>query len=54
LYNINMKSKKVISLIKNTAYYLEEIPGCRVDLVVPDAIKPRMKPSILRDLIHVA
>lgn len=28
--------------------------ACRVDLVVPDAIKPRMKPSIMQDLVYVA
>ena len=37
----------------DTKYYLEEILGCRVDLVVPDAIKPRMKPAIMQDLVYV-
>ena len=38
----------------DTKYYLEEVLGCRVDLVVPDAIKPRMKPAIMQDLVYVA
>lgn len=38
----------------DTKYYLEDILGCRVDLVVPDAIKPRMKPAIMQDLVYVA
>ena len=37
----------------DTKYYLEDILGCRVDLVVPDAIKPRMKPAIMQDLVYV-
>ena len=38
----------------DTKFYLEELLGCKVDLVTPKAIKPRMKPYIMRDLIHVA
>lgn len=37
----------------DTKYYLEEVLGCRVDLVVPEAIKPRMKPAIMQDLVYV-
>ena len=38
----------------DTKYYLEDLLGCQVDLVTPQAIKPRLKPYILRDLVHVA
>ncbi|HSG42529.1 MAG TPA: nucleotidyltransferase family protein [Anaerolineales bacterium] len=38
----------------NTKFYLEDLLGCKVDLVTPNAIKPRMKPYIMQDLIHVA
>jgi len=38
----------------DTKFYLEELLGCKVDLVTPKAIKPRMKPYIMQDLIHVA
>lgn len=37
----------------DTKYYLEDVLGCRVDLVVPDAIKPRMKPAIMQELVYV-
>lgn len=38
----------------NTKFYLEELLGRNVDLVTPKAIKPRMKPYIMQDLLHVA
>jgi len=38
----------------DTKFYLEELLGCKVDLVTPKGIKPRMKPYIMQDLIHVA
>jgi len=37
----------------DTKYYLEEILGREVDLVMPSAIKPRMKPYIMQDLVYV-
>jgi predicted nucleotidyltransferase len=38
----------------DTKFYLEELLGCEVDLVTPQAIKARMKPTIMQDLVHVA
>jgi predicted nucleotidyltransferase len=38
----------------DTKFYLEELLGRKVDLVTPKAIKPLMKPYIMRDLVHVA
>lgn len=38
----------------NLGFTLEELLGIRVDLATPDALKPRARPSIERDLIHVA
>ena len=38
----------------DTKFYLEELLGRKVDLVTPKAIKPRMKPYIMQDLVHVA
>lgn len=35
-------------------FYLEELLERKVDLVVPQAIKPRMKPHVMQDLVHVA
>ncbi len=37
----------------DTKFFLEEILGRKVDLVTAQAIKPRMKPYIMQDLIHV-
>jgi predicted nucleotidyltransferase len=34
--------------------FLEELFDCRVDLVLFSAIKPRLKPQILRDLVDAA
>jgi predicted nucleotidyltransferase len=36
----------------DTKYYLQELLGCKVDLVTPQAIKPRMKPYIMQDLVY--
>ena len=38
----------------DTKYYLEELLNCKVDLVTLEAIKPRMKPYIMQDLISAA
>ena len=35
-------------------FYLEELLGRTVDLVTHDAVKPRMRPLIEREAIHVA
>lgn len=34
--------------------FLEELFGCRVDLVLADAIKPRLKAQILREMVDAA
>ncbi len=33
-------------------FYLEEKLGTKVDLVTPDAIRPLLKPSIIRETIY--
>ncbi len=35
-------------------FYLEDLLGRRVDLVTPDALKPRMRPIVEREAIRVA
>jgi len=35
-------------------FFLEELLGTKVDLVTIDAVKPRMRPIIEKDLIDVA
>ncbi|HCM96589.1 MAG: DNA polymerase subunit beta [Chloroflexi bacterium GWB2_49_20] len=37
----------------DTKIYLEDLLGRKVDLVMPQAIKPQIKPHILQDMIHV-
>ncbi len=34
--------------------FLEECLGCRIDLVTRDALKPRVRPQVEREAIHVA
>ena len=43
----------LIDLI-NLSYALEALLGVKVDLTTPKALKPLTRPSIARDLIHVA
>jgi predicted nucleotidyltransferase len=38
----------------DTKFYLEELLGRKVDLVTLKAVKPRMKPYIMQELVHVA
>jgi uncharacterized protein len=33
--------------------YLEQMTGCRIDLVTPDALRPEMKAQIFAEAIHV-
>lgn len=51
---VEFECRATFDRFMDTQYYLEELLSCRVDLVVPDAIKPRMKPSIMQDLVFVA
>jgi predicted nucleotidyltransferase len=37
----------------DTKFYLEDLLGRHVDLVVPQALKPRLKARITEDLIYV-
>jgi predicted nucleotidyltransferase len=37
----------------DTKFYLEDLLGRHVDLVVPQALKPRLKAQITEDLIYV-
>lgn len=35
-------------------FFLEDLLGCQVDLVMPQTLKPRLRPHILRDAVYVA
>ena len=37
----------------DTKFYLEELLGCEVDLVTPQAIKAGMKEDIMKDLVKI-
>jgi len=50
---VEFEGRATFDRFMDTKYYLEELLGCRVDLVVPDAIKPRMKPAIMQELVYV-
>jgi len=51
---VEFKGKATFDRYMDTKFFLEELLGCKVDLVTPKAIKPRLKPYIMQDLIHVA
>jgi len=34
-------------------FFLEELLGCPVDLVTRDALKPRVRPEVEREAVHV-
>ena len=46
------KGEKTFDNFMGTKFYLEELFGANVDLVLADTIKPRLKPYIDRDLIY--
>ena len=35
-------------------FYLEDLLGCSVDLVMQETLKPRLRPQVEKDAIHVA
>jgi predicted nucleotidyltransferase len=51
---VDFKGKATFDRYMDTKFYLEDLLGCKVDLVTLKAIKPRMKPYIMQDLVHVA
>jgi len=50
---VEFEGRATFDRFMDTKFYLEEILECKVDLVTPQAIKPRMKPYIMQDLVHV-
>jgi predicted nucleotidyltransferase len=34
-------------------FYLEDVMGCTVDLVTEKALRPELRPLVLRDAVHV-
>lgn len=50
---LEFEGRTTFDRFMDTKFYLEEILGCKVDLVMPQGIKPRMKPYIMQDLVNV-
>lgn len=50
---VEFKGRATFDRYMDTKFYLEELLGCKVDLVTPKAIKPRMKSYIMQELVHV-
>ncbi|MDI6770442.1 MAG: nucleotidyltransferase family protein [Anaerolineales bacterium] len=50
---VEFEGRATFDRFMDTKFYLEEILGRKVDLVMPQAIRPRMKPYIMQDLVHV-
>lgn len=51
---VEFKGKATFDRYMDTKFFLEDLLGRKVDLVTSKAIKPRMKPYIMQDLVHVA
>ena len=51
---VEFRGRATFDRYMDTKFYLEELLGRKVDLVTPKAIKPRMRPYVMQDLVHVA
>jgi uncharacterized protein len=45
--------KKSFDAYMDFKFFLEDLFGCKVDLVIPETIKPRMRPYITSELLNV-
>lgn len=48
------KGKKTFDNYMDLKFFLEDLFGCNVDLVIKEAIKPRLKPYILESVQYAA
>ena len=51
---VEFEGKVTFDRFMDTKFFLEDLLGMRVDLVLPEAIRPRLKPYIMQDLVYVA
>ena len=51
---VEFEGRATFDRFMDAKFYLEDMLGCKVDLVTSQAIKPRMKPHIMQDLVQVA
>ena len=50
---VEFNGKVTFDRYMDTKFFLEDLLGMRVDLVMPGAIKPRLKPYIMQDLVYI-
>ena len=48
------KGEKTFDNYMDLKFFLEDLFGCNVDLVIKEAIKPRLKPYILENVQYAA
>ena len=51
---VTLDDKASVFKIMDLQFHLEDLLGLKVDLATPRALRPRIRPSVERDLIHVA
>ena len=51
---VQFNGKVTFDRFMDTRFFLEDLLGAKVDVVMQDAIRPSMKPYIMKDLIHAA
>jgi predicted nucleotidyltransferase len=49
---VELEGKATFDRFMDTKFFLEDLLSLQVDLVMPEAIKPRMKPYIMQDLVY--
>ena len=47
------KGMKTFDNYMELKFYLEKLLGCRVDLVTADALKPQIKPYVMKEIEYV-
>ncbi len=51
---VDFKVIPTLDAFMGLKFFLEDATGHRVDLVTPDALKPRMRPAVEREAVDVA
>jgi len=47
------KGMKTFDNYMELKFFLEKLLGCKVDLVIADALKPQIKPHVMREIEYV-
>ena len=51
---LEFEGSATFDLYMGLKHFLEDLLGCRVDLVMSKALKPRMRPHVEREAVRVA